>query len=152
MVGNKKTNIMLFIFAFLTIFFISIILFWPHKTERKNVLLNNHTYNVVLAKTAKAHVQGLMFKKELAENDGMLFFFPISAKHSFWMKNTYISLDIIWFDTQKEVVHIAKNCQPCKKLVCESYTPQMSAKYVLELNAGTADKINLKIGDKISWE
>lgn len=145
-------NINLFIFTFLAIFVVSLIWLWPHKVERKNVFLNNHSYNVVLAKTVKAHIQGLMFKKELPENDGMLFFFPISAKYSFWMKNTYIPLDIIWFNAQKEVVYITKNCQPCQKLICESYTPQMLTKYVLELNAGIADKINLKIGDKISWE
>lgn len=152
MIVNKKTNTMILIFVLIAILLISLIWFWPHKTERKNVFLNNQTFNVVIAKTVKTHMQGLMYKKELAENEGMLFFFPISAKHSFWMKNTYIPLDIIWFNDQKEVVYIEKNCQPCKTLICKSYIPQAPAKYVLELNANMSDKINLKVGDKISWE
>jgi len=95
---------------------------------------------------------GLMFRKYLDDDRGMLFVFQNEAKYSFWMKNTLIPLDMIWLNTNKEVVYIAKNVEPCKEDVCRSIDPNQKAKYVLELNAGTADTINLKIGDKLIFD
>ncbi len=82
----------------------------------------------------------------------MLFVFSGEDKHAFWMKNTLISLDIIWIGENKEVVYIAKNIQPCKSIVCPSVSPDKPTKYVLEINGGKADEIGLKTGDKADFE
>lgn len=67
----------------------------------------------------------------------MVFVFDTPAIHSFWMKNTLIPLDIVWIDEKHTVVHIV-TAQPCKTKSCPIYTPETSAKYVLEVNAGMA--------------
>ena len=80
----------------------------------------------------------------------MLFIFPEKAKHTFWMKDTKLVLDIIWLDEDYNVVHIVEGAQPCKELPCELFNPQSSAAYVLEVNSGESSKLDLKIGDKFT--
>ncbi len=92
-----------------------------------------------------------MFREELDSNKGMLFVFSDEAKHSFWMKNTLIPLDIIWINENKEIVFISENNQPCVFDFCPAIYPDEKAKYVLELNGRTISKINLKVGDKASF-
>lgn len=92
-----------------------------------------------------------MFRKELPADCGMLFVFDDELQRSFWMKNTLIPLDMIFFNKNKEVVSITKNVQPCDTEECQKIRPAEKAKYVLELNANTADQINLKIGDKFHF-
>ena len=79
----------------------------------------------------------------------MLFVFGGPGKYSFWMKNTLISLDIIWMDGDGKIVDIKEGAMPCGKNYCESYTPKAPAKYVLEINAGMAKETGMKIGDKL---
>jgi len=92
-----------------------------------------------------------MFRKELAQNRGMLFIFEKEDIYPFWMKNTFIPLDIIWINADKEVVFLSKDNSPCKEISCLSINPQRPAKYVLEVNAGAIDKIGLKLGDKLGF-
>ena len=61
----------------------------------------------------------------------------------------FIPLDIIWINSDYEVVYISRDTPPCKEDPCQSYTTASLAMYILELNAGTADKIGLKEGDKV---
>jgi len=75
-----------------------------------------------------------MYRESLPEKKGMLFVFPTSDIHDFWMKNTIIPLDMIWIDNQFKVVHIA-NAQPCTEDPCKIYAPRTLAKYVLEINS-----------------
>ena len=84
--------------------------------------------------------KGLMYREKMEADHGMLFIFPTIQKHSFWMKNTLIPLDIIWLDEKKEVVFIAKNAQPCTE-ECSLIIPDKNAKYVLEINTGIIDVI-----------
>jgi len=95
---------------------------------------------------------GLMFRKYLDTDRGMLFVFPDEANYPFWMKNTLIPLDMIWFDNGMKVVYIAKGVKPCKEGACKTISPNQKAKYVLELNAGTSESINLKIGDVLTFD
>jgi len=119
--------------------------------REKKVCFNDNCFYVELAETSGEKSQGLMYRENLAENRGMLFIFDQEGPYSFWMKNTLIPLDIIWLDENKEVVFIVKNAQPCKQEICPSIKPDNEAKYVLEINAGLSDKLNLKIGDKVIW-
>lgn len=92
---------------------------------------------------------GLMFRKHMEENRGMLFLFPNVEMRSFWMKNTHIPLDIIFISEQKTIVTIQRNTTPFSEKSIPSSAP---AKYVLEVNAGMADKHGWKEGDRIDWE
>lgn len=103
-----------------------------------------------LAYTDETRAQGLMYRKSLPENAGMLFLFPYLDQHSFWMKNTLIPLDMIWINDRKEIVYYV-TAVPCKKDPCDSYVPMQKAQYVLEVNSGFASKHHLKIGDKVDF-
>ena len=82
----------------------------------------------------------------------ILFVFPKQGLYAFWMKNTFIPLDIIWIDEEQKVVFIKKDALPCQTDICQSINPEKEAKYVLELKAGIAELIGLKIGDKFFFE
>lgn len=91
---------------------------------------------------------GLMFRVKMKENQGMLFIFPEERFQSFWMRNTNLSLDIIFANANKEIVNIHKNTTP---LAETSYPSSGPALYVLEVNAGFTDKYNIQAGDKLNW-
>jgi len=112
--------------------------------------LGNNCFYVELAKTQAERDKGLMNRSHLDQNKGMFFIFEKEGNHPFWMKNTLIPLDIIWLDSGKNIVYVAENVQPCKSLICPAINPNVKAKYVLEINAGIANNIGLKIGDKAS--
>ncbi len=112
------------------------------------VIINEKSFNVEIADNPAERAQGLMFRKELKENSGMLFIFPSSEKYSFWMKNTFIPLDIIWIDENLEIVYIHENAQPCKD-ECNSITPDKEAKYILEINSGLSERYGIEIGNRV---
>lgn len=116
--------------------------------KQSEVLINEKAFNTEIADNNIERAKGLMFRKSLDESSGMLFIFPNSEKHSFWMKNTFIPLDIIWIDEDLEIVYIHKNAQPCRE-TCNSIIPDKEAKYVLEINAGLVEKYGIKIGNGV---
>ncbi|WP_103071158.1 DUF192 domain-containing protein [Aquimarina sediminis] len=91
---------------------------------------------------------GLMYRKSMQNDQGMLFVFPEEAPRYFYMKNTKLPLDIIYLDAQQRVVSIQKNAQPLNESSLPSEGP---AQYVLEVNAKLSDTWNLKKGDSISF-
>ena len=111
--------------------------------------VNGILVNAVIADDDVDRARGLSFIEELPFNEGMLFVFENEGRHSFWMKDTYISLDIIWLDKDKRVVHIEKNTTPENE---ESLIPEKEARYVLEVNSGFTDLVLLKLGDKVKFE
>ncbi len=102
-----------------------------------------------IAGTAQERATGLMNRQKLDENAGMLFIFDYSDRHSFWMKNTLIPLDIIWIGANGKIVYIAENVRPCTITDCPSIKPTESALLVLETNAGKARENNLQTGQKV---
>ncbi|MBW3004810.1 DUF192 domain-containing protein [Candidatus Woesearchaeota archaeon] len=110
--------------------------------------LGDAKVNLELAATPSERAKGLMHRESLGENDGMLFVFEKESILGFWMKNTLISLDMIFIDSNNKIVDIM-TAVPCEKDPCKSYTPQAESKYVLEVNAGFAEKHNIQIGDEI---
>ena len=91
---------------------------------------------------------GLMFRKHMQENRGMLFVFPKEGIQSFWMHNTYIPLDMIFVNAKDKIVTI-QNAD--KTLSDQTYSSIKPAQYVIEVNQGFSKKHGLKVGDKISW-
>ena len=100
----------------------------------------------VVQKEEELH-RGLQFRKSLDPGRGMLFIFQKSGPYAFWMKDTLIPLDMIWMDDTRKIVHIEHNVPPCAADPCPSYPPRHEALYVLEINAGYANELGLKIGD-----
>jgi uncharacterized protein len=104
--------------------------------------------DIEIADNDADRMRGLMDRQLLPANAGMLFIFPNEEPRSFWMKNTYISLDIIYINSKKEVVSIQKYTQPKSTYSLPSEKPAM---YVLEVNAGFSDKFGINPGDKIDF-
>ncbi len=93
-------------------------------------------------------MQGLMYRKQIGNKEGMLFIFERSEPRSFWMKNTFISLDIFYIDEDHAIVSIRKYTKPLSTHPIPSGKP---AKFVVETNAGFADKYGIREGDRISF-
>jgi len=110
------------------------------------VVLKGQRFTVELAETSEKQALGLMFRDSMADDHGMLFLFPSEARRSFWMKNTRIPLDILYFDANLELVSVV-TAQPCRSARCPSYPSEGAAQYVLELNAGKADELGVLPGD-----
>lgn len=104
--------------------------------------------SVEIADDNEETAKGLMYRKKLEENSGMLFIFGNEEYQTFWMKNTVIPLDIIFIDKNSKIVDI-KNAVPCKKEPCALYKSSMPAKYVLEVNGNFSINNNIKTGDKL---
>ena len=128
---------------------IGLIILESRNKKEKEVCFKNNCFKVELAVTLVEQERGLMFRKNLKQDEGMLFVFKEEGEHPFWMKDTLIPLDIIWINQNKEVVFISENTQPCSENQCASINPDKKAQYVLELKGGTSQNINLTVGDKI---
>lgn len=118
------------------------------------ISVKDKTYQVEIADEPASQQKGLMERANLAEDRGMLFVFDKTSYYPFWMKNTLIPLDIIWIDSNKKIVFIKENAQPCSNVVqaiCQSIIPTKTAKYVLELNAGQVKNLNLVVGDSVDF-
>ncbi|MFT4571401.1 MAG: uncharacterized membrane protein (UPF0127 family) [Hyphomicrobiaceae bacterium] len=102
--------------------------------------------NVELAVSPAIQARGLMFRSDLGENEGMLFIFPKDASRSFWMKNTPLSLDIMYIGADQIIGHIAERTTPYSETSIPSHGP---ARYVLEVNAGFSARHGIRAGDRI---
>ncbi len=119
--------------------------------EISRACFKDDCFRVEVASTPQERARGLMYRDHLDEDAGMLFIFEDVGLYSFWMKNTLIPLDMIWLDDDGTVVYIAEDVQPCGSGTCPLINPGKEARYVLEVNGGTSDKIGLKVGDNIDF-
>ena len=103
-------------------------------------------YKIELAKTSAQKIKGLSNRDKLCPNCGMLFIFGFETELPFWMKDTLIPLDMIWFDKTGKIVDIKTASETNSQKIYQNQSP---AQYVLELNANDSQKLNLKIGDII---
>ena len=134
-----------------TLFFIS--LFAISGCSSFNVIVHSNekdiSVNAEIADTNRERITGLMFRKELCDNCGMVFVFDDSNYRSFWMKNMLIPLDILFIDENIAIVDI-NYAFPCITENCDVYTSSSKAKYVLEVNEGFTKENNIDVGDKIT--
>ena len=105
------------------------------------------TYQVKIVQTMEEKLKGLMFVKKLPENQGMLFDFRGYSSVAMWMKNTYISLDMLFIDCNFKVADMHQNATP---LSLEKISTDKPFCFVLEINGGQVLKQNISIGDKIT--
>jgi len=107
-------------------------------------------YQVELALDDDSRARGLMFRDHLPEHQGMLFVHDHEAIQAYWMKNTKIALDILYFDAERKLVSQQRDVPPCRGGdTCPSYPSYRPALYVLELNAGQATLLGLRNGEEL---
>ena len=106
-----------------------------------------HIFSVEMATTEDEKSKGLMYRRELADGKGMLFDFSPEQQISMWMKNTYISLDMIFIRADGRILRIAENTEPESTKIISSGG---LARGVLEVPAGTAQKYGIAPGDRVS--
>lgn len=117
--------------------------FQPLEIVTKNGV---QVFSVEMATTEEEKQTGLMYRKELADGKGMLFDFSPEQEVSMWMKNTYISLDMIFIRADGRILRIAENTEPLSTRIISSGG---LAKGVLEVPAGTAQKYGIRPGDRV---
>lgn len=149
---NQKIIKLLLIVVLFIIFLTLVINFYLYKKDNDchnlKICYKYFCWNIKLAKTDFERKRWLMFVKNLPINEWMLFIFSSEWKYSFWMKNTYITLDIIWLNKNFKVIKKWENASPCiYKNVCHRETNKEPAKYVLEINWWLSKKLNIKTGD-----
>ena len=115
-----------------------------------SVELKGHRFDIEIAADDAARERGLMFRDSMPADHGMLFLFDDMQPRVFWMKNTWIPLDMLFFDDQYRLVSVQERVPPCRSDPCAQYPSSGPARYVLELNGGTADKLGLKPGDRMT--
>lgn len=124
----------------------------PPLLEQETISINEKEILVEVVSTNENRKKGLSNRESLGENQGMLFVFERKAIPSFWMKDMLIPLDIIWIADEK-VTQIDKNVPTPEKGTQDKdlklYTPNGPIDFVLEVNAGFADKNNIKVGDPV---
>jgi len=114
------------------------------KIQRGNYELA--TVKVELADTPYAQQMGLMYRRDLCDDCGMLFDFKQSQKIGMWMKNTYLSLDMFFIDADGKILEIFTYTEP---LSLKTISAGQPVRFVLETKAGFADKHQIQVGDKI---
>jgi uncharacterized membrane protein (UPF0127 family) len=121
--------------------------------RQANVTVNGMVLVTDISATNEQRTKGLSVKDALAENEAMLFVFDNEAEHTFWMQNMKFPIDIIWINSNKTVVHIERNLQPCGYgLLCPTYKPSQDSLYVLETVGGFAEKHDVVQGTQIQFE
>ena len=105
-----------------------------------------HTFEVYIADSNSKRKKGLMYIENLPNNHGMLFKFNSPRIASMWMKNTYISLDLLFIDKNQTIVKIHNNAEPFN---LKSISSKLKVKWVLEINGGLAEELEINPGNKI---
>lgn len=117
------------------------------------VEVGGQRYEVEIADSDASRAQGLMFRDSMPANHGMLFIHDYEEPQAYWMKNTRIPLDILYFDTGRKLVSQQRDVPPCSAGdACPIYPSNAPARYVLELNAGQAAKLKLQDGSEIRFD
>jgi len=152
--NSKIANNLTKCFVYLCIFFFNLVA-CEAKGERfiKIFFPNGFVVTAELAVTEDQRLRGLMFRENILPDQAMLFIFKEEDVYSFWMKNMNFSIDILWLDKEKRIVHIEQDVPPAgkKQEFPPSYANIIPAMYVLELKAGSVRENHLKMYDKLDF-
>ncbi len=143
--NRKKYTIFLFAVVVLLLF---IAIFNIKQAKENFVIIKGKKIVIDLADSEEERSRGLMFRTSLKENAGMLFIFDKPSIQEFWMKNTLIPLEMIFIDENKKIINI-ETAQPCTLDPCLVYKSTRPALYVLEVNAGFAERNTITPGDSV---
>ena len=115
-----------------------------------SVELKGQRFVVEIADEESEQTRGLMFRRELAADRGMLFVYATPAPQSYWMRNCYIPLDILYFDNDGRFINGHYGVPPCRSANCPTYSSTRPARYVLELASGVGKAMKLVEGDELT--
>lgn len=113
-------------------------------SHQKIIHIGNTTFSTTIADTAITREQGLSGRKSLSSDDAMLFTFDTAAVQCFWMKNMRFPLDILWFNSQKQLIYTRQNLSP--KTYPKTFCPHSPTRYVVETKAGTVRRDHIQLG------
>lgn len=111
--------------------------------------LAGQVFQLEVAADPESRRQGLMGRSELEDGTGMLFDFPTGTRPSIWMRNMQIALDLLFIDGQARLVHVFADVPPCAELPCDVYEADQPLRFVIEVPAGTAERLGLQPGDQL---
>lgn len=110
--------------------------------------ISNQIFMTEIADTPESMQKGMMFRPTMADNQAMLFVYPTPQPMAFWMKNTRIPLDMLFFDANYRLQEIKANVPPCQTANCPDYPAKHdNNQYVIELKGGSAKKFGITVGD-----
>ncbi len=118
-------------------------------SQRLEVELGGERFRLEVVDDEASRNRGLMGREALEADEGMLFDFPAGTRPSIWMRNMLISLDLLYVDEQGTLVQIFHEVPPCKAMPCEIYRAERPLRFVIEVPAGTAQRLNLQVGDQL---
>lgn len=144
------TSLVIFIFCICVLVASVVFLQKSDESFRGNTIpvqLGSQKFSLDIADTDAKRTQGLSDRRQLAKDQGMLFVFPNTDRQCMWMKDMYVSLDMVWLNSEKEVVSIQENIKP------DTYPQQFCAdgKYVIELAAGVTQNMGLQVGEQLDF-
>lgn len=145
---NNLISLPIILFALLSFILVSYSLF---KVDKGISIIHEKSgsiFNVEISDSIEEQLKGLMFREVMDTNSGMLFIFKNGDYRVFWMKDTPLSLDIIFLNEKLEVINFYKETKPMQ--TNERYHSLLPAKYVLEVKTGFIKRVNLEIGDKFT--
>ncbi|NJM12390.1 MAG: DUF192 domain-containing protein [Synechococcaceae cyanobacterium SM1_2_3] len=117
--------------------------------DRAQISVGPATFQVEMAQTDDERGRGLMFRREMPADQGMLFVQPVGPA-MFWMKNTYIPLDLLYFDADGRLLQIQASAPPCATPHCPIYASAAdNVRYILEINGGEAARRGIQPGDRL---
>jgi uncharacterized membrane protein (UPF0127 family) len=122
-----------------------VFLWWKMNDEQQVVRLHGHTYHIAVMRTEEELEHGLSGTPSLPADHAMLFVFPYDTKWAMWMKDMKYSLDIVWLDANRTVIHMEKNLSP--DTYPDEYRSETASRYVIELPSGTIEKTGIQLGD-----
>lgn len=121
-----------------------------HNDQQVTVMhVGSKTYQLIVSDTNAERTKGLGYRSTLPSNEGMLFIFNSSAKLCFWMKGMQFPLDMVWLNSNKQIVYLKSQISP--KTYPEIFCSSESAQYVIELNAGQAQAADLRDSETLSF-
>lgn len=150
--NNQNNNLVLFVvtLVFLTSFiFLGMSKSAPEPVTSGQIRLGEALFNLEIADSDAERVRGLSYRERLPEDNALLFVFDNEERHGIWMKDMYFSIDIVWLDKDKRVIHTEENISP--ETFPKVFKPASSSLYVIELNSGTVKEKNIKVGDLVEF-
>lgn len=133
----------------LTLVVVVIVIYNPN-SEWVEVSIGEDTILAEVARTDEERKRGLSGRDQLQEGYGLLMIYDTDEKHGIWMKDMNFSLDIIWISEEKKVIYLAEKASPDS--YPKVFRPTEPARYVLEVNSGVVDDLNLKVGSQVNFE
>lgn len=120
-----------------------------HNNGTGSVTVREEVFSVTLADTDRSRAKGLGGVTSLGDREGMLFVFDAPGVYQFWMKDMLIPIDMLWINSKQQIVHIEHAVTPDS--YPKTFGSGVVAQYVLEVPAGTAQELDIKIGDTLSF-